>query len=266
MNRDSGFYSLIQFSPLPERMEFLNVGVLLVVPELGFVKVRFLESHVRLDRFFRKPAGAFIDALKVGLPIRLELEFERHGIDGITSYASKRANDVRLTPLLPVAVAAPQETLDHLFDELVGRHTAKPRRLRIRTRLRNAFQQARILELVDDKPHRIELPEAGIEISAPFGYQNGAFNLIDGMSLSGDRKEATKEAGQRAFEGRALAKHYRGRLDQKRLVIVGDFLGQPTAFYDAVAEQLEESNVRLYRLDNLNPLVDDIKVNALRHG
>lgn len=265
VDRFSGSYALVQFSPVPERMEFLNVGVVLIVPGLQFVQAKFADNNSRIEKLSGKPSGLYLEALKVGLPRRLRWEFNRANMRGIEEYSQKRANDIRITSLQSIAVSDPEEALERLFVELVGDREIKHRRPQIRSRLKSAFREARILEFMQEKPAPVKIPEAGIEISAPFGYQNGSFNLVDGMNLGGDRREAVKEAGRRAFEGRILEKHYEGALEKSRLVIVGDFHDQPSEFYEAVAEQFGESGVRLYRIDHLGPLIDDIKNNASLH-
>jgi Protein of unknown function (DUF3037) len=48
MSSNQGYYAILQFSPKPERLEFLNVGVVLFVPERNFVGVRFSKSLKRV--------------------------------------------------------------------------------------------------------------------------------------------------------------------------------------------------------------------------
>jgi hypothetical protein len=248
-------------------MEFLNVGVVLAVPEAEFIGVRFAESHGRIDRFFQHSQSSFLQHAKQGLARRLALEFSKgFQIEALESFAAKRANELRVSPFLPIAVDEPQIALDRLFYELVGEDKVHNRRPRMARVLKEAFVKASIFGLVEEKPDPVELPELGISIKAPFGYQNGAYNLIDGMQFSADPGEALEKAGKRALEGALLWKQSQRDGPQKRLVVVGDFSGKPNSFYDAVGEQLEKSHVRLYRLDHIGPLVEDITQNASLHS
>lgn len=267
MQRMQGSYALVQFSPVPERMEFLNVGVVLAVPEAEFIGVRFAESHGRIDRFFKHPQSSFLQHAKEGLARRLSFEFARnHEIEALESFAAKRANELRVSAFLPIAVAEPQIVLDRLFHELVGEDKVYNRRPRMARVLKEAFVKASVFGLVEEKPEPVELPELGISIKAPFGYQNGAYNLIDGMQFGVDPGEALEKAGKRALEGALLWKQSKIDGPLKRLVVVGDFSDKPDSFYEAVGEQLEKSHVRLYRLDNIGPLVEDITQNASLHS
>jgi hypothetical protein len=99
----------------------------------------------------------------------------------------------------------------------------------------------------------------------PYGYQNGCYNLIDGMRLPAQTMDGLKEAGKRAMEGSMIWKHFADG-PRKKLVVVGDFSQQSNGFYHAVQEQFDQANVGLYRLDNMGPLYEDIQLQATVHG
>jgi hypothetical protein len=265
MKRSPGSYALLQYSPVPDRFEFLNIGVLLVVPGFDFFRVRMAKGQTRIDRLFEHPPRAHLQLLKAGFEKRLSLEYARdRSIVALEAFSSKRANELRLSPILPIAVSEPEETLNQLFDELVGDDEVRPREPRMARKLREAFVAEKVF--VDESPPKVSIPEAGIHISAPFGYQNGAYNLIDGIRVTGDQHQALQETGRRALEGGLLWKHFQNERDKKRLLVVGDFSKQPNEFYHAVGNLLEENHVRLYRLDQLGPLIEDIKVNMKLHS
>ena len=266
MQRRQGAYALIQFSPVPERMEFLNLGVVLVVPDLQFLEVRFSVSHARMERYFRQINESYLKAAQEALRNRLKLDFEKQfSLSDLQDFAERRANELRVGSFLPVAVSDPAVSLDRLFDQLVGEDQPRVRRPRMERVLRRAFIDHKVHSLLHEKPAPVDLPGLGI-LRVPFGYQNGAYHLIDGMQISHDRNDAMKEAGKRALEGRALAKVRHPQGSQMRLSVIADFSAQPDAFYDAISEQFEDDQVRLYRLEDLKPLVDDIQHNAAMLG
>ena len=119
--------------------------------------------------------------------------------------------------------------------------------------------------MLDPKPAVVNLPE-GISVQTPFAYQNGAYNMIDGLQLNRDPKAAMREVGLRAFEGARLWKHTANSDHPTRLVAVADVGEQSEEFYEAVQEELFRNDVRLYRLDQLDPLIDDIEANSAAHG
>jgi hypothetical protein len=266
MDRNAGFYALIQYGA-PERFEFLNVGVALLAPEERYCGIRLARSQSRLNRVFGKSADAYLNDLKTGFANRLKVEFARCDgrIEGIESFAAKRANSMRLSPLLPISIDEPERTLERLFHDLVGEDVSQSRGPRMARRLKDAFRIEGIDGLIDENPQSVELPEFGIEIRAPFGYQNGAYNYIEGLQLSKNKNDAMRDAGKRAMEGHLLAKHSFLKAEKRRLVVVADFKDQPISFYNAVADQMAENQVRLYRIDDLRPLADDIRDNYEAH-
>lgn len=265
--RYPGYYALLQYSPVPERQEFLNFGVLLAVPELDFFDFRISKGSSRMERLFENvPKGQF-EAEKFGFGNRIRIEYIRNrSPKALNELSRKLANDFRLSEVLPIAVEEPQKQLNDLFSDLVGHEMPIQREKRISVKLKDAFVKRRIVQYLDSSPPPVKLPEAGVQISAPFGYQNGAYNLIDSVRISGNASEDMKETGRRAIEGGLLWKHFESSSSKKRLVVVGDFSKHPDKFYHAVGELLEENHVRLYRLDNLDPLIEDIQHNGMLHG
>lgn len=266
MERKHGKYALVQYCPVPERLEFLNIGVALVVPSIQYIGIKFAKGHSRIEKVFGKQPKPYLDAVKEGFANRLRLELGRaHSEGSFSDFARKRANDVRLSPLMPVMVDDPEADLKRLFVELVGDDEPSQREPRIRRKLREAFVQHRVEHYLDKAPE-VELPEYGLKIHVPFGYQNGCYNLVDGMRLPSSVSDGLREAGKRAMEGSLIWKHFAGRPDRKRLVVVGDFHEQSNAFYHAVEDQMAEANVKLYRMDDLRPLLHDIEENASLHS
>lgn len=264
--RHAGYYALLQYSPVPERQEFLNFGLFLVVPSLDFAEVAIANGSSRMERIFDAiPKSRFEDE-KRGFGHRIKLEYaRRRSLSSLNELSQKLANDFRLSELRPVAVDEPSSELQKLFSLLVGNERPKKREKRISAKMREAFVSKQIVHYLENPPS-IEIPEAGVQINAPFGYQNGAYNLIDGVRISGNASEDMRETGRRAIEGGLLWKHFEKSVNKMRLIVVGDFSHHDDKFYDAVGDLLEENNVRLYRLDSLDPLVEDIKVNAALHS
>lgn len=266
MERRQGKYALIQFCPVPERQEYLNVGVLLVVPELSYVGIRLAHGQRRIDRVFGKQPAAYFDAIKRSFQSRLLLELSEDPAGAsLSEFARKRANELRLSPLMSVAVDDADNVLGQLFLQLVGDEEHSRKEPRVRKRLRDVFVKNKVEQFLD-RPDEIDLPEYGLVVRVPYGYQNGCYNLIDAMRVPPLSPDALREAGKRAFEGGLVWKHFVRSDNCKRLVVVGDFAGQSNQFYHAVRDRFEESNVKLYRFDDLNPLFQDIVENADLHG
>lgn len=265
MSRFQGKYALVQYCPVPERLEFVNIGLLLMVPNQPYLEVRFAKGQTRVERLFGKQSKAHLDALKASFRARLldQFKLDPHGRH-FEEFAARRANEIRLSPLQPILVTDVLADFDELFVSLVGEQEPVQREPQIRRRLREAFVKHGVDNLLD-KPDEIELPEYDLSLSVPFGYQNGYYNLIDGMRLPPQAAEGFKEAGKRAIEGNLIWKHFENG-PRKKLVVVGDFSKQSDGFYNAVKDQFAQANVGLYRLDDMQSLYDDIQLQARVHG
>ncbi|MDF2494240.1 DUF3037 domain-containing protein [Sphingomonas sp.] len=264
MEHHQGKYALVQFCPVPERLEFLNIGLVLIVPGLHFVGVRFARGHSRIDRVFGRQPKSYLNAIKHSFESRLRSELWRSPTGaGFEEFVQKRANDIRVSRLLPVQVSDAEADFDRLFDELVGEEDPVVREPRVRRKLRDAFRKHKVEQFLES-PEEVDLPEYGLKVSVPYGYQNGCYNLIDGMRVPSNVSDGLREAGKRSMEGGLIWRHFeQGQC--KRLVVVGDFSQQPNAFYHAVKEQFDASHVRLHRLDDMRPLLNDILDNAEEH-
>lgn len=266
MEQRQGKYALIQFCPIPERQEYINVGIAVVVAEIGFIGIRFAHGSRRIERVFGKQSKGYLDAIKASFENRLLVELS-NAPDGssMAEFSRKRANALRVSQLQPVLVSDPNDALDQLFSELVGDDEAAMREPRMRRRLREVFVANKVEQFLDG-PASVDLPEFGLSVSVPYGYQNGCYNLVDAMRLPSAPGEALREAGKRSMEGGLIWKHFERSEHCKRLVVVGDFKAQSNEFYHAVSGQFAEHNVKLYRFDDLNPLFRDIVENADLHG
>lgn len=243
-------------------MEFINIGLLLVVRDLGYSRISFVEDPHRVEKLFGAMRKEYFEYIKDATAIRINdiirnFEF----LDKFQEFSDRRANEIRLTNLLEVRVEGnPDIEFSRLFERLVESHGARRSINRARTRLKKTFHDYRVSHLLE-RPKGIELREFDVKVSVPFAYKNGYYNLIDSIRLSENHSESLREAGKKAIEG-SLIWRSSSLFSQAKLVIVADFSEQSNGFYHALAQHFEESNVKLYRYDEIGMLVDDIK----RHG
>ena len=259
MRSKQGSYALLQYSPIPERLEFVNVGVVLFVPEESYVGVRYSRGLKRVERLYGKQPSGYFNTIKEAFASRLRLDFSgKIDAEKLQNFASSRANNLRMTRILSVAFDnAAEKELNTLFDVLVGEEFVRSRSPKLASELKRKFEQAGVASYVQ-KPAVVRLPE-GIEIDVPYGYQNGSLNLISPIRLSGDPEFALANASRQAIEGQWLKRHSVGSSEPKQLVVVGDFSDQKPAFISAVEDMMVQHDVKLYDWDNVEPLIADIR-------
>lgn len=263
MSDRQGFYALLQFSAVPERFEFVNIGVALFLPHKREVLCRFSNGLRRVERLFGKQPEGYFNVLKVDFQSRLS-QLKIANFEALEKFANSRANKIRIAKLLPILVERdPNIEIDELFNLLVGNDEIGPKRRRVASVLRDKFHEAGIEPFLD-KPDPIKLPQ-GVVIDAPYAYQNGAYNLIDPVRLSGASADGLAQASERAVKGQWLWQTSRNEGRAKQLVVVGDFSSTDGSFRSAVGQMMKEHSVRLYDLEEVAPLVDDIRKHAQIH-
>ncbi len=277
MDRNKGFYALVQFCPDRSRLEAANIGVVLLCPDLKFLQARMSEHNSRARRFFGKVDSELLELQKGEIMDRLRLHAaELSDPRSFADFAGRRGNQVRISELRYVSVQDPEVSLEALFEELVGEKAdlmgsatsqlLKPRKRRILSQFKSALEDAGVAELVKTDLE-IAIPNLSRSISVPFGYQNGLFNIIEPTRFDLPKADENFEkACRRAIEGEALRDQSDPVLGQLGLTVVGKFAHGDDIERARVREILQPKGVRLYEFDNLGPLIHDIRHAAAMHG
>ena len=73
-----GKYALIQFCPQPDRQEFLNVGLILSVPDAEeYLRVEFVEEPKRVERLFGNISDHYYHSVSEVIKFRIEQGFRQ---------------------------------------------------------------------------------------------------------------------------------------------------------------------------------------------
>ena len=265
MKQTSGYYSLIQFCPDPSRLEAANVGILLFVPSLGFLKAITTRDNRRVQQFFGRQGSDWVrlNSFKKGLEERIQVERTSiQSIEDLTNLISKFANKLRLTNPRPLIVSDPDKNIQELYAELVAGDQRIQHKKSLKSILGQRFQEAGLNNKIKTDL-RIRVPSFEKDVTIPYGYQNGRFQLIRPASFESEDTEHVLPAACRyAVEGESLYKHKDENFGKLQLVIVGQFPAKKTRSRVVVRRILEDRNVRLFSSDEVDKLVRDIKKNA----
>ncbi|MBP0439111.1 DUF3037 domain-containing protein [Tianweitania sediminis] len=264
MRENQGYFALVQYSEHPERAEFVNIGVVLFASRAPHISMRFAERPTRVDRVFDISVGSEFSDLKSAIRNKLMNEFSG-GWDPerVKQFIQMRSGKVRLSTLRSILIlGSMDEELKILFDDLVGDILKPEHGAKARTKLKNQLA-LRGVEGLLDRPRPVSLP-SGLEVKAHYGYQNGAYNLLKAVSLQGSPDSALDRASPHMIEGKLLFDHT-GPTARKKLVVIGDVANQEASFIDLVEEQMHKHDVGFYRLDQIEPLVSEIRKSVGGH-
>jgi hypothetical protein len=260
VNARQAYYSLIQYSEYPERAEYVNIGVVLFFEQSPRVLLKFVKSPRRAEAAFKVHLGAYYLDLVNSFSHRVQHEFHS-GLDenGLNRFISMRAGKIRLSPPRSALLSEPQETLDKLFEQLVGDLPLQRRRPRVTQKLKHQLSDLGVEALLE-RPEPVELPQ-GVTLKAPYAYQNGRYNMISGLSLMDDPDQAIQTASAYAIKGEWLY-NSTGIARPSRLIVVADVEGQHDAFVNDVSEMMDRHKVVFYRMNDVAPLAADIRRNV----
>jgi len=264
MKTTTGYYSIVQYCPDPARREVANVGIVLLCPELRFLKTRMAVDAHRIKEVFPKlkPDDRRLKSTLQGIKRRLQVDRDHfETVEDLSRFAETRANAMRLTAPLPVRVEDPDVELNRLFKRLVGDSQRRPRN-RIQKVLVETFARNEITHLVQEKVE-VTLPLFGRPITAPFGFQNGRFNLIQTTKFAGHTMSGIlPRAGQFALEGELLSGTPHPKLGPLQLVVVAQFGPDQAAVFQAVHQIFEAKKTRIYKLEEADELAQEIRQTA----
>lgn len=257
-----GYYSLIQYCPDLSRLEAANVGVLLFCPEPHFIRARTTDSVQRIRRFFGSGDRDWdqIRESKRAIEDRLEVEGERfRTLQDLEHFAATRGNEIQLTPPRTVKIFNPEQDLELLFQRLVGGQARRKAVDPVARRLQHSLTQESVAPYIR-RNVQVTVPAFHRQLTLPFGYQNGRFNLIKPATFQQARLPgAINRACRFAVEGRSLFEHPDETLGELRLVVVGEFATGQEEAREVVKGILDDNKVRLFTLAELPELLDEIR-------
>ncbi len=198
-------YSVIQYVPDPIRDERVNIGVVLICPDLRFADARITTSLRRARQLAPDRDVTFLSAVRRDLERTLE-EFASSGTQPslpwhppeqaaelLRSMSGQFANSVQLTAPRGALHPDPAALLDRLHAQYVGAASAKPRaadRRRVRRAVRRELEIVGLGALI-----RTDLRVEGKhdEYAFDIGLVNGSpKQLVTAMSLVKDDKAAVR--------------------------------------------------------------------------
>lgn len=216
-------YHVVRYQPNLVRDEWVNIGVLLLIPPQGAshgplagrVRQRWLDEPADLARL-RRLHPAVDEELLLRLPAAFEREFAGRELDAgalLEKFDGTLSNAVQLAPRKGLLSRDPDAELDRLFREQVEpvrearRGPAEVRtRADVRARAADFFRSAKILRFMQRGVRAAEFTEDGDPMRIDFVYRrNGTRGFVQSLALGRDPGQAKLLA----FTAGAIRKHFR---------------------------------------------------------
>ena len=263
-----GYYSLVQFCPDAARLESVNVGVLLFVPETGFLEVKLSKDHKRM-RFLADPEGydcKSMDLFRSGMTVRVDrVRGSTRTVEDLNRFISLQANDFRITPPRWTAVTDAPTDLERLYERLVAIRTGTELPLNPVERLRKQIDEWNLWDRVIRKVP-ILVPDFERKVLIPFGYRNGRFHLIQPVRFDLEGMSGFSLASRLALEGVSLYEYPDEQLGKLQLTVVGTFASPKDRQSGVVQRMLKKHRVEFIDESESEALMSEIRSNARPHS
>jgi hypothetical protein len=264
MNATKGYFCLVQYCPDIARQEAANVGVVLFCPEVRFLEARMTRGNNRIRRFFGEESDHYehLNAMKEALTHRLRVESaEFNTLENLQTFVATRANKIILTQPKPVKVFNPSEDLEALYKELVL-EPQKPLSIQATIPLRERLDAVLMDTAVRPymrKDLKVQVPTLKEELTVPYGFQNGRFNLIQPIEFKQQAIAQVRNAACKyGMEGLSVYNHPDPELGELQLIVVADFATPTLETVDLVRGIFHEANVQMFTTDSLPELQKEI--------
>jgi len=263
MKPSKGYYSVIQYIHDLARAEAANIGVLLFVPERGFLDARIVHDNARVRHVFGVAGDDLkrLNAFKSSFGERVKVErYNIETVEQLSKFIDTRGNQIQLTEPRFAKVIQCEELLDDLFKKLVDGDAKKKQHKKSFTKnIENRFVTAGIQEKVQ-RNIPVHVPVVDRDISVTFGFQNGAYNLMQAVSFQNDSVDRNANVAIRhSFEGRALQSEPNSEYGGLKYRVLGRFQSNKDESIPVVRRVLRENDVQLYTEKDLPELIDEIR-------
>ena len=262
MNPVKGHYSIVQYCPDLTRLETVNIGVVLLVPDRSFLQTRMVLDNDRVKHFFgtKGDDAKMLTEFKKSFAARIVAEQGRIGsLESFQKFIDTRGNQIQLTKPAFVKVRECRETIDQLFEQLVGGKGKPKKRETLTKSLQTRFDSAGLGDIVC-KDITLPVPIADLQAKIPFGFQNGVFHLLQPVTLPADKEEGNyNRALKYSMEGKIFQEHPDEEYGPLKFNVIGRFASKSDRSIPIVKKVLAESDVRLHLEYELSELVDEIR-------
>ena len=249
--------------------ESLNVGVLLVAPELGFVDFRIDPSVARLSSAFRNFNATLYRSVMRNLQLQVDA-WNRPLVEGQMSLLDLRDAGAHIRWIWPdrglnyQATEArageaedPRQALDSLFDRFVVRQ-APDRQPRVRrddlavwkevnTRLPADISTRLIPARVDAGPFQFRFDHT---------YRNGKLHIVEALSFDLLESDSVRDKSLRWM---GYAQHLQPYLGSLRLVVEGPDKPEVLGAYRSAVSILSAAT-KIYEADQTDRLTHDLEL------
>jgi len=267
MTSPTAWYSLLQVCPDDARDERVNVGVVLIVPDRGFVGARVDQEMARAEKLFKSEQSVpSLAAAAQSVAERLRRWPDVLDSKALAEYGSRLGNAIRLTTPRGVRSNDPAATLQSLFDEFLS---PCPVLQRHKTRLPRIIERA-LVEIGFRhnvfRDYKFSLTSLDKVIHSPLAYQNGQVTMVKVCRLDRGHAKAIDAAIKIAGEGLLVKMEHNPGGTETRVVAVPESESPSPEVEVAVVEAFSKFGTDYIRSVDLGGFATQLQDDIRSHG
>lgn len=122
------YFSLVQYGEMPERAEYVNVGVVLFARAAPYVLSKFVASSRQADSNIHRPS--FFKDMVESLRCRISAEFQKDWtLESVSRFVETRTGNLRLLQPRSVLAENPIDVIEDLYAKLVCSRSSAVKKL-----------------------------------------------------------------------------------------------------------------------------------------
>lgn len=249
-----GWYSLIQYCPDTSRAEVANVGLVLLCPGAHYLDAKMASGNDSVRRIFRTSGDDLDDINEAKAAFKRRIEAERSRsltLECFKQFQASRGNDLILTEPRATRVDTPDETLQELFDDLVGGRAMgdaihRERGFSARSGVRSLFERDEFEGLIEERV-QVPVPNLPRPFRADYKFENGKPNLVTIPSVRRDVDDTVSRAIKGILSADLLQKHNLAKV----IVALPDAPSEISASLTKLSNLYHEYDIRQVRESEL---------------
>ena len=262
--KEIGFYSLIQYCPNETVGEVANIGVLLFVPESGYVDARVTSTNQRVAHIFGGGVRKYdtLQRYKEGLSEWVKVEYRKFAeLELAKKFLASNANRIVFTPIRGIVCSSGGEKmLDSLFAEFFPNEIIMQSE---KTQRIPSFAKKRFFKTLQEKYGKdigsrlALLPEFEIDglehrVQPAFAFQNDHFNIVFPQPF--DTKRYSEQIGYGMLISSEMKRASERYWKKSYPIILGRVAPANPNLSRQIAETLARYKISFY--DNESALID----------
>jgi Protein of unknown function (DUF3037) len=284
MTRMSAMYTIIRYIPNILKEEFVNVGVILVCPEVGFQRLRAIPSFGEGSKakLLEGSDGLFVRHAVSKLEELLELNRaadlvgeegvtnKRLNFTGLATLQKMYNNNIQLSQPFSAATDNPEALLEKLYRDFVDTVEVKPKSERvtsgvIRRKVERTFAELELFDAGLQKNWKLPVKTHIVDMA----YKNGVWHCYQAISFATTHKGTISDVIKDTNSYRQAASDAKNssdpNIENAHFTVLGYLPPSPSSIVEGLVQDLKDNGIKWADYEEAPEIAKDIARDIKAH-